>query len=98
VPSWQVAGVAVGLAASADHRVVVLARATDGCALLGLLLGSVGGKKQGLFLGDSFLVVAPLLGFEYEAVALVEVDAAGGGGAIAELEGDVELEDVIVLL
>ena len=38
-----------------------------------------------------------MLGFENEAAAFVEVDAAGGDGAVALVELDVALEDVGVL-
>jgi hypothetical protein len=82
-------GVGLGLAAGADHGVVPGGGAADGGAFLRF---PGGGGEEGELLGA--LLVAALLGFEREAAALVEIDAAGAAGAVGVAEGDGALEDV----
>lgn len=78
-------GVLLGLVARAEHGFVPAAGATLG----GAALAGRGVEESGLF--DC---VAALFGFEDEAAAFVEVDAAGGGGAVGVAEGDGAFEDV----
>ncbi len=90
------ANVAFGLAAGAGHGVVPLVGAADGGGFLFDLERGEGGSS--LFQGGGIgLGGLELFGFEDEAGALVEVDAAFGGGAVVEVFGDGEFEGVTLI-
>jgi hypothetical protein len=85
------AGVLFGLATGAEEDVVPgggAARAVTAEAAFFALAGGVG--KELFFV----LLLDALLGFEDEAAALVEVDAAEGLGAVRVDEHDAAFEDV----
>ena len=74
----------------------------NGFDLLGVAAEEAGGEFGGgegshfRLLGCG-LGIAPLLRFEHERAAFVEIDAAGCGGAIGFVEGNISLEDIGVL-
>ncbi len=84
-------GVLLGLAVGLEHGVIPRGGAADGgpfLRALGFGLGD-GGERPGVL-----LLLDALLGLEDEAAALVEIDAAGAGGAVLMMKGDAALEDV----
>ena len=90
----QRAGVLLGLAAGLEHRFVPRGAATLRRAFLRgfrFRLRSAGERLGG------FAFLDALLGFEDVAAALVEVYAAGAGGAVRVMKGDTALEDVSVV-
>lgn len=72
-------GVELGLVAGGEHRFIPARCFADGCATT-----SAGGC------GDSWSgwAGAALLGFQNEATAFIEVDAAGAGGSVSVVEVD----------
>ena len=90
----QGAGVLLGLAAGASmasSHAALPRWAVPFFAALAFGLVALGERLGG------FAFLDALLGFEDEAAALVEVDAAGAGGAVAVMKGDAALEDVGVV-
>jgi hypothetical protein len=77
------ADVAFGLAAGLEHGVVPGGGAA-GDAGAAVFLEGRGGRRRSPGAGGGGLAVGALLGFEDEAGAFVEVDAAGGGAVAVE--------------
>ena len=88
----QVAHVKLGLALGLVHRGIPARRPSHGRPAPRLLLR---GQRKCLGLRD---LVAPLLGLQYEAVALVEVDPLDGGRSVRVREWHRAFEHVSVLL
>ncbi|HEV7402340.1 MAG TPA: hypothetical protein VGO11_05415 [Chthoniobacteraceae bacterium] len=85
------ARVLLSLAVDLEHGVIPRRGAADGGpSLRALRLGLRDGGER---LGFRLFLDAPL-GLEDEAAALVEIDAAGAGGAVLVMKGDAALEDV----
>lgn len=88
------AGVLLSLAVGLEHGVIPRGGAADGGPFLrALFFGLRHRGERGGFL----LLLDALLGLEDEAAALVEIDAAGAGGAVLMMKGDAALEDVGVV-
>lgn len=85
------AGVLFGLAAGAEERVVPGGGATGAVAAESVGAALSAGGREG---GFCILPFDALLGFEDEAAAFVEVNAAIGLGAVGVGEDDAALEDV----
>ena len=85
---WQGAGVLLGLAAGAQHGVIPGNRTAAGHALARRRRGA------GFAYERDRRRIRALLGLQHEALAPVEVDAAGTGGAIAVVESHGAFEDI----
>ncbi len=86
---WQGAGVLFGLAAGAQHGVIP----GDRTAVPHPFACRLGGLQPTVYSRNPWRISA-LLGFQYETLAPIEVDAAGAGGAVAVLEGHGAFEDI----
>ena len=87
--------VALGLAFGAHHGAFPTCRVAGRRAPFALRAAHLLRLRQGL---GGVVLVRALFGLEDEAPALVQVDVAGGGGAVAVVEDDASLEDVGVLV
>ena len=88
----QQADIVFALGAGVQHQHVPGAVGTGTAAARGGIDSGKGRQVGELLVAGK----AALLGFEHEAVALVEIDALGGDGAVAGLFLDDALEDVVV--
>jgi hypothetical protein len=84
-----------GLTAGAEERIVPGGGAAGAVASQATLLPLLAYARELLFL---VLFLDALLGFQYEAGALVEVDSAVRLGAVRVVKDDPALEDVGVLV